>query len=154
MASLYEIDGAILALIDDETGEVSDAEVFEGLQMERETKIENIALWYKNLTSDAEQYAKEEQHYAELKQKAKKTAERLKQILDTTLSGDTFKTVRVAISYRKSESVTITDETMLPAGYLKFSAPSVDKAAIKTAIKAGVVVDGAVLAARQNIQIK
>ena len=154
MASLYEIDGAILALIDDETGEVSDADVFEGLQMEREAKIENIALWYKNLTSDVEQYAKEEQHYAELKQKAKKTADRLKQILDTTLSGDTFKTVRVAISYRKSESVTITDETIISADYLKFAAPVPDKTAIKQAIKSGVVVDGAKIVENKNIQIK
>ena len=154
MANLYEIDSKLLALIDDETGEVLDYNAFENLQMERETKIENIALWYKNMLSDAEQFKREKQHFSELESKAISTAERLKQYLDAACSGECFKTVKVAISYRKSESVTITDETIISADYLKLAAPTPDKTAIKQAIKSGIVVDGAVIVENKNIQIK
>ena len=39
--NLYEIDKAILELVDEETGEIADWDAFEQLQMEREQKIEN-----------------------------------------------------------------------------------------------------------------
>lgn len=47
--SIYDIDAAIVSLIDAETGEVSDEEAFDALQMERDKKVENIGLWYKDL---------------------------------------------------------------------------------------------------------
>ena len=49
MANLYEINEEIKNTIDLETGEIVDFEAFEKLQMERTEKLENIALWYKNL---------------------------------------------------------------------------------------------------------
>lgn len=49
---LYEIDEEILACVDSESGEILDVERFAALQMERDTKIENVALWIKNLKSD------------------------------------------------------------------------------------------------------
>ena len=64
MATLYEIDAGILSCIDVETGEVLDPEKLEALQMEREEKIESVALWYKNLCSDAEAYKAEKQAFA------------------------------------------------------------------------------------------
>ena len=42
-----------------ETGEIINPEQLEALSMERDAKIENIAMWYKNLLSDAEQYKTE-----------------------------------------------------------------------------------------------
>ena len=50
---LYEIDQAILALVDPETGEILDYEAFSELKMKREEKIEGMALWHKNLTAEA-----------------------------------------------------------------------------------------------------
>ena len=47
--TLYEIDAALAALMDPETGEIADIAAFEQLQMDRQTKIENVALWRKNL---------------------------------------------------------------------------------------------------------
>ena len=49
MDSLYEIDFEIMNCIDFETGEVVDVEKLTELQMEREHKIESVALWVKNL---------------------------------------------------------------------------------------------------------
>lgn len=51
--TLYEIDQAIQGLVDPETGELMDYEAFAALQMDRDAKIENMALWYKDLMADA-----------------------------------------------------------------------------------------------------
>ena len=42
--TIYEIDNRIAELVDPETGELLDYEAFAELQMEREAKIENMAL--------------------------------------------------------------------------------------------------------------
>ena len=53
MASLYEIEEQILNCVDLETGEIIDEEALANLSMERDTKVENIALWIKNLLAEA-----------------------------------------------------------------------------------------------------
>ena len=59
MATLYEIDKAILECVDAETGEIIDDKALEELELARDNKIENIACWIKNLKADAESYKKE-----------------------------------------------------------------------------------------------
>ena len=44
MRALYEIDNEILACVDLETGEVIDTERLDALQMEREKKVEAVAM--------------------------------------------------------------------------------------------------------------
>ena len=56
MASLYEIDQAIMACLDFETGEILDADRLNALQMERQDKVESVVLWIKNLAADAIAY--------------------------------------------------------------------------------------------------
>lgn len=51
--TLYEIDQAILACIDEESGEIIDADALAELSMERDKKVEGVALWIKNLRADA-----------------------------------------------------------------------------------------------------
>ena len=94
MATLYEINNAILDCID-ENGEIIDAEKLATLRIEKETKIENVALWYKNLLSDAEQYEKEKKHFEQLQKQAERKAESLKIYLRSALNGDKFKTTKV-----------------------------------------------------------
>ena len=43
MASIYEIDQAIMACVDPETGEILDMEALEQLQIDRTQKAENVA---------------------------------------------------------------------------------------------------------------
>lgn len=154
MASLYEIDVAILSCIDAETGEVIDIEQLQALQMEREQKIESVALWYKNLISDAAQYKAEKDAFAEKERAAKAKAERLKEYLTDALQGDKYKSTRVNISYRKSERVIVDDVLQLPPRLVKFADPEPDKAAIKQAIKAGEAIDGAHIESAQSTIIK
>ena len=52
--TLYEIDQAILDCVDMETGEVIDSDRLDLLQMERETKLENVGLWIKDLRAEAD----------------------------------------------------------------------------------------------------
>lgn len=154
MANLYEINQGILECIDAETGEIIDLDRLQALQIEREQKLENVALWYKNLISDAAQYKAEKDSFAEKERIAKNKAESLKKYLDEALAGNPYKTTRVSVSYRKSESVVVDDVYKIPEHYLKYSEPTADKTAIKSAIKAGEEIAGAHIEQKQNISIK
>lgn len=154
MATLYEIDTAILDCIDTETGEIIDESRLSALNIERDAKIEGVALWYKNSMSDAEAYKKEKDHFSKKQRAAENRAESLKQWLAQALAWDRFKTSRVSISYRKSESVEIDDIFQLSDDYLKYSEPTVDKVKIKEAMKHGTVLNGVRLVEKKNIQIK
>ena len=155
MSSLYEINEAIMNTIDLETGEIIDFDKFEALQMERNEKLENIALWVKNLLSEAEALKAEEKAFAERRKAAENKAESLKRYLDSALNGQKFNTTRVSISYRKSTSVEV-DESKLPAKWMREIPAThvVDRAEITKALKAGEKIDGAVLVENNNIQIK
>ena len=154
--TLYEIDKRIIDLIDDETGEIIDSNLntFDELMMERNNKIENVALWIKNLRADAEAYKAEEQAFVDRKKAAERKIESLTRLLEITLRGRKFKTERVQIGYRKSDSVQIDKDAKLPDEYLRFREPEPDKAALKKALKDGVEIKGARLEEKLNVQVK
>lgn len=135
MASLYEIDQEILGCIDPETGEIADFETFDALQIEREAKIENIALWIKNLKAEAEAYKAEKQAFADRQKAAENKADSLKKYLEYALSGSPFKTTQVAVSFRKTTKVEVDDIQAVPTEYLRYKEPEVDKEAVKKALK-------------------
>jgi len=59
------------------------------------------------------------------------------------------------LSFRKSEAVSILDDSIIPEEFTKeIVSVSVDKTAIKKAIKEGRSIDGAELIVKQNLQIK
>ena len=155
MANLYEINEQLLNLTDSETGEITDWSAFEALQLARDEKIENIALYHKNLLAEAAALKAEEKSFAERRKRAENKAESLKRYLDSALQGQKFNTTKVAISYRKSTSVEV-DETKLPANWLREIPAThvVDKVEIAKALKAGETVEGATLITNNNIQIK
>lgn len=157
--NLFEIEQSILECIDMETGEVIDLAKLEQLQMDRSTKIENIACWIRNLTEEAEALKKQKQIFADRQSSAEKKAESLKRYLSAVLAGEQFKTDKVSISFRKSDSVDVFSMESLveydTAGrFLKIKEPEADKTAIKAALKEGANIPGCVLVEKQNIQIK
>lgn len=154
MATLYEIDEEILNCVDMETGEIIDVERLGQLQLAREDKVEGIALWIKNLLSDANAIKEEEGKLAQRRKVNENKAKNLKEYLSKFLNGQKFKTPKVSISYRKSESVEVSDISKLDDDYLKFAEPTVDKAKVKKALKAGTVLQGISLIENQNIQIR
>ena len=153
MANLYEINKDILNCIDMETGEIIDFEKLKELQVERNQKIENVALWIKNLLADAKAFEEEEKVFATKKKVAKNKADSLKKYLEEVLAGNSFSTNKVNISYRKSKSVVIEDMSKIPQQYLMFE-PKVDKTHLKQVIESGVNIEGAYIEEKQNMQIK
>lgn len=155
MPNLYQIDQAIAACVDPETGEVIDPEALDALMMERDQKCENIALWIKNLEADAIAYKAEKDAFASRQKAAETKAEQLKAYLAAALGGQKFSTTKCAISFRSSEKVDIPDETIVPKKYLiKTVTYKPDRTAIKAAIKAGLEVKGCELISKLNAQIK
>lgn len=156
---LYEIDAAIYALIDPETGEISDYEAFEGLQIARADKCENIALYYKNLTAEAEAIKAEETKLAERRKALENKAARLYDQLKTALNGEKLETARVACTYRKTKSVECSDGFIEWAkenadDLLTYKDPTPNKTKIKDAIKSGRVVVGAAIVDGLSFSVK
>lgn len=152
--NLYEIDSAIMDCVDMETGEIIDMEALENLQMERNQKIENIGCWIKNLLADAKALKEEKDNLAARQKAAENKAASLKAFLSSYLNGEKFKTAKVVISYRKSDSVDIAEGAVIPEEYLKYSDPTPDKIGLKAALKAGEKFPGISIVTSSNIQIK
>ena len=159
--TLYEINDKIRQAIengfDEETGEIFDASDIEALQIQRDEKVEAIALYIKDLTAEANAIRDEKLRLAKRQQTAENHAESLKRYLAKCLDGQKFKTARVAISYRKSQTLELIDGldiNQLPKQFLREVAPEVDKTALKDALKEGQEVYGAYLQEHINTIIK
>jgi hypothetical protein len=153
MRSLYEIDQDIQACVDEETGEV-DIERFDTLNMERNDKLENLALWVKDLKAEADAIRAEEKALANRRQAKERKSESIKAYLEKELAGQKFETSRVLCSFRKSQKVEITNLDKIPDDYLRYSAPTPDKVAITAAIKDGISIEGAELVDSISMTIK
>lgn len=161
MPSLYEIEQAMLACVDMETGEVIDAAQLDALQMEREKKLESVALWIKNLESDVEAYKAEMENFMVRRKAAERKIEGLKTYLANALAGEKFSTAKCAVSFRKSEVVEILDRercmnwavAACPEA-LTIREPEINKTVVKKALKEGKTFPGVMLIERQNINIK
>lgn len=153
--NLYEIDQAIIDLVDPETGEILDFERLEELQLARSAKIENIACYIKNLEHDAAGYKAQMDAFAERKKAAERKVERLRNLLVQYLGGEKFSSERCAVSFRRSEVVQFADIDKIPERYLIAKTTyQADKVAIKEALKAGEIVEGCWIETNLNAQIK
>lgn len=163
--TLYEIDEAIRELIegavDPETGELLiDDSVLDALQMERDKKVENLALYIKNLSSDINELRQEEKNLAARRRAAEQKAERLKRYLSDALNGEKFSTSKVACTFRNTTAIEVApgfaewawDNKRL--NLLRTKPPEPDKAAIKQAISDGEVIPFAEIVTRQSLSIK
>lgn len=160
--TLYEIDRRLDALIDPETGELLDFEAFSSLQMERETKIENTALLVKNLTAEADAIKKEIDALTERRRAATAKADRLKDYLSRSLSGQKFSTARCAVTFRQSAGLDVTDahtaaEWLERHGHMDlvtYDAPKLDKRAVKKLIEDSGAIPGVGIVSRQSLQVR
>ena len=150
--TIYDIDSAIAALVDPETGELGDYEAFQRLQMEREAKIENLALLYKETRATAEAIKAEAD---KLTQRRRVLENNMRRVLD----GEKFTSPRCAVSYRRSGG-TETDPEFVDWArehrpeLLIEQQPKVDTAQLKRELKDGLVCDHARLVERQNVQVR
>ncbi len=162
--TIYEIDQEIQKIVDmgvhPETGELLfDPEALDELIMERERKIENLALAYKNMLAEARAIKAEEMNLKARREFTEAKAERAREYLDYILAGEKFSTPKVAVSYRKSKKLQLADGFVGWAmenapDFLRYKDPEPDKTAITNALKAGQEITGAELVESQNMTIK
>lgn len=163
MRALYEIDAEIMDCVDVETGEIIDVERLETLNMERDKKIEGVALYVKQLRAEADAIKTEEKALAERRKKKENLLTGYAEWLRNVLSGQSFETAKVALSFRKSTAVEISgcEHDFITGLYalglhdcVKYGAPEIKRGEIKKLLKDGVKIPGAVLVESSNLQIK
>lgn len=151
--NLYEINREILSCIDYETGEILDVQRLEMLEIAKEKKIENVALWIKNLESEAAALKKEKDSFTQREKSTKNKIESLKKYLENALQGQKFQTTKCAISFRTSTTLEMSEKAEIPEEFRKYSF-DLDKTKMKEALKNGANYKGFWLQKKQNISIK
>lgn len=158
--SIYQIDAAMMELIDEETGEIKDFEEFEKLALNRNEKIENTAKLFKNYSAEATAIREEEKNLAKRRKTCERNMEKIKTLLDYALCGEKYKSAAVAISYRKSSSVEIDEEQFIAwakanaAEYLRYQEPEVNKIALGDALKNGAEIPHAAIVEKMSLSIR
>ena len=166
--TLYEIESELLALLEngfnaaciDEDGVINEeraAEYLEKLPIERDKKLEAYGLVIKNYTAEIEAIKQEQANLTARRQAKEKQVERLKNAITNSLvafNQPKFETAKVAFSFRKTSSVEV-DMDILDKEFIREKVEySADKTAIKNAIKAGKLVEGAQIVEKQSLQVK
>ena len=157
--TLYEIDQNIMSLLN-EDGEITDPEAFDALQITRSEKLEGIACWIKNLNADIKAIKDVEERLKERRIHLVNKVSSLSGYLEHALNGEKFSTPRVAISYRTSSAVEITDNVAF-VDWAKSYDPSLlhikaepNKTAIKNALNGGMEIPLAQIVERKSMQVK
>ena len=163
MRPLYEIKQEILDCIDDETGEIIDTGKLDALQMERDAKLEGVALWVKDLKAEAAAVKEEADKLIARKKALDNKIESIKTWLLYALDGGKLKTPRCNVYKTHSQRLKVVNETALvsfiqtlndPGQFLRFPEPELKKDEIKKALKNDVVIPGAELEATESVVIK
>ena len=147
----------MFANADSETGEVrqEDLDKLSKLQVQKEEKLENIGCYIKNLDAEAKAIEEEVKALNKRKETLKKKSERLKNYVSSILNGEKFESTKVVFSFRKSDEVSILDESLIPEEYMRIKTNiEPNKDAIKKALKAGKEVRGAFLVDKNNMSVK
>lgn len=160
--NIYEIDSAIMALVDEETGEILDIEALEQLQMERDQKLENVACWHKNLVAEAAAIRQEELNLAKRRQAIENRAERLKKYLSDVLGGQKFQTAKCAVSFRKTTKVELSEPALAIAwaqanghgNIVTYKAPEISKSGLAVLLKEGNEIPGCELVNGLSVGVK
>lgn len=164
MNNLYEIIQSLenLDFINMETGEVN-TQMLDDLQIARDEKIKNIALFIKNLQAESKAIKEEEKSLAERRKAKENKADSLFDYLDNMLKIahiDRKEYPQVVLSFRKSTTIEVQETDFLKWVYennrldlLRIKPPEVDKTAIKNQLKIESIpfVD---IVEKQNLQIK
>lgn len=167
MRKLYEINRSIEELLetvtDPETGEVVDLDALDDLLLEKEQKIENVILYYKDVQAELAAVTHEYMKLQERAERLGSTADGLKLYISKALDGQKFKTAKCEVSYRKSEAVDVDDGFIewannpdnLALHFVKRKITDTpDRAAIKKYLKEGGTLEHCRLVEKQNISIK
>ena len=178
--NLFEINESMMNLLEyhvnDETGEVIETEeefneLYNSIQLDLHTKLDNTNCLQKLISGELEVINKEINRLTAEKKARERKIEWLKNRVDYFVKSQfTDENGKIdteglnkykldlphsKISYRKSESVEITNQDLIPSKYIRKKVEEKpDKVAIKEDIKNGKNISGAELITNYNIQIK
>ena len=169
MASIYNISSDLKKIYEDldngngidlETGEIK-PEIMQQLSISRnelETKAVDYGYVIKAFDDEIDIIDREIERLEERKAYVKKNKERMKTIVGSAMEEfgiSKIKSETLQLSFRKSESVEVFDESLVDEKFKKVKTEiSLDKTAIKNAIKNGEDVQGAKIVEKNNLQIK
>jgi hypothetical protein len=146
--------------VNEETGEVVDntlvlQELLDEVNADKADKADDICYLIREAKTDEEYIASEIKRLQARKKMFENKQDSLKELLNYLLGGEKLKTAKNTISYRNTSSVTIVDESLIPAEFIKVKEVfSVDKKAIGAKLKEFEVVDGAELTVKKTISIR
>lgn len=157
--NLYEIGFELLKCIDAETGEVLEEELLTQLEAEEKETLENIGLWIKNLEAESKALKEEMDRLKKRRERTETKINNLKKYLAGYLNGRKFKSPRVSIGWRKSESLKLEPDFVQWAkinrtDLLTYDEPKPNKTKIKECLLVGENIPMAEIEGRENIQIK
>ena len=122
------------------------------------SKSENYAYITKQFDGEMDIIDNEIKRLQQAKKSREKTIQRLKDTIELamlTFEVDKIETPLIKISFRKSESVEVTDVNELPNEYKVIKViESADKLKIKDALKSGMFIEGCSIKTNRNLQIK
>ena len=155
-----ELERAITECIDPETGEITDPERIEQLQIDLTEKVRSIGLYIINLRAEIKAIKEQEDKFTAKRKSREKRLDWLLKYIERYADGKPFEFDEFEISYKPSHRVEITDfeafsrYTESRPEFVKVGKIEPDKTAIKSAIENGETVPGADLILKKNIQIK
>lgn len=158
--TLYEINSAIQACLDYETGEVLDKEALEALELAKADKIEGVACWMKNMAAEAAAIKEEEAALKKRRETAERLVSSLKDWLGMALNGEKFATPKCAVSFRSTEAVALDEDSFInwavDEGRSDLYAVDIkpSKTAIKKAIMDGEEIPGAMIERRMSVIVR
>ena len=157
---LYELSNSFTQLL--EMADVMDQEVFQdtlqAIEEELESKVENTAKLIRCLEADAKAIKEEEQRLETRRKSIENKIGHIKEYLfnQLTVAGlDKVKRPTITISIQlNNPAVEILDESLIPSDYIIPQPSKIDKKAILTALKDGLIVDGCDLKREKGLRIK
>lgn len=178
--NLFEIEQSMMNLleygVDDTTGEIIETEedfnvLYDSIQLDLYTKLDNSNCLCKMLDGEIEVIDKEIKRLQSEKKRRENKQEWIKNRVDNfirrqftnengivdneSLNKYKLELPHSKISYRKSDSVEVSDINLLPKEYVKEKVElSADKTALKKALKDGKEIKGAEIVTKLNMQVK
>jgi hypothetical protein len=158
---LYEIAPALRFALDDivvdeETGEILNADNLHAVEAAANDKIEATALYLRELDAEAKAAKDEADRMIARVKSMQKRSDYLKAMLiDALHATGKVKTGRVTVSIRTTKAVEIAEGADLPEAYTTVKTTvSPNKVAIKQALLDGVEVPGCHIEERESVQIR
>jgi predicted nuclease with TOPRIM domain len=157
---LYEISQNYSQLLDmvDVLDEETFRDTLQAIEEALEDKVENMAKFIRCLEADAKAIKEEEQRLADRRKSLENRISSVKEYLQNQLEVaglDKVKRPTVTVSLQLNPpSVEVIDESVIPSTYMLPQPSKIDKKAILTALKDGLIIEGCNLKQGKGLRIK